>query len=129
MANLCSFSMVVVGKNKENINTFIEWMNQKGTTWMGRGAEADIYGIEEDNGEYYEVTKELLEELIADCKYVLSNHDEAENIIPTSSGFFFGSTDYDEWYFNTLENTIQQCEKVISETDWDNETVVYTESW
>ena len=84
---------------------------------------------EDDNGDYYEVTKELLEDLIVDCKYVLDNHDEADEVMPSSSGFFFGSTDYDEWYFETLENTIEMCERVIKETDWDNEIVVYTESW
>lgn len=82
-----------------------------------------------DNEEYYKVTKKLLEKLIEDCNYVLDNHDEAENILPSSSGFFFGNTDYDEYYFNQLENTIEMCEKVINETDWDNEVVVYTESW
>ena len=84
---------------------------------------------EDDNGKYYEVTRELLEDLICDCKYVLNNHDEANNIIPSSSGFFFGNTDYDEWYFKDLENTIKQCNQVINETNWDNEIVVYTESW
>jgi hypothetical protein len=52
-----------------------------------------------------------------------------EDILPTSSGFFFGSTEYDEWYYQDLENTIEQCQKVIEETDWDTEVVVYTESW
>lgn len=82
-----------------------------------------------DNGEYYKVTRELLEDLIYDCRYVLDNHDEADSILPTSSGFFFGNTDYDEWYFNTLEDTIKKCNNVLNETDWDNEVVVYTESW
>ena len=83
----------------------------------------------DDDGEYYGVTKDLLEELIADCKKVLSNHDLAEEILPTSGGFFFGSTEYDEYYFEQLKDTIEQCEKVIAETDWDNEVVVYHESW
>ena len=83
----------------------------------------------DDNGEYYEVTKETLKELISDCKYVLSNHDTAEEIMPTSSGFFFGSTEYDDWYYQQLENTIEMCQKVIDETDWYTEVVVYTESW
>ena len=37
MANICDFSMVVKGK-KENIEQFINMMQQKGTVWMGRGA-------------------------------------------------------------------------------------------
>ena len=132
---------------------------------------------EDDNGEYYEVTEELLNKLIADCKAVLYSREEVkvddkvknkmnkvrtlsekgidgekdgaketlermekkygltgvavrpEDILPTSSGFFFGSTEYDEWYYQDLKNTIEQCQKVLDETDWDTEVVVYTESW
>jgi hypothetical protein len=51
MANICSFSMVVVGK-KENIDLFMDMMNQRGTTWMGRGAEASIDNIEEYKGKH-----------------------------------------------------------------------------
>ena len=82
-----------------------------------------------DNGKFYTVSKELLEKLIDDCKYVLNHHNQAEIVLPTSSGFFFGDTDYDEYYYDVLESIIKQCQEVIDETDWDNEVVVYTESW
>lgn len=52
MANLCSFSMIIVGNKKENIDLFCNIMNQNGTTWMGRGAEASIDNIEEIDGRY-----------------------------------------------------------------------------
>lgn len=82
-----------------------------------------------DNGEYYTVTEGILEELIDDCNKVLENHDLAEEILPTSSGFFFGSYDYDDWYFSQLESTVKQLTEVIATTDWNSEVVVYTESW
>ena len=52
MANLCSFMMVVVGNTEENINLFLDMMNQNGKTWMGRGAEASIDNIEHEDGKY-----------------------------------------------------------------------------
>ena len=52
MANICSFNMVVVGNTEENINLFCDIMNQNGTTWMGRGAEASIDNIEYKDGNY-----------------------------------------------------------------------------
>ena len=70
-----------------------------------------------DNGDYYQVTKKLLMELIDDCQTVLDDHNKASEIMPSSSGFFFGSTDYDEWYYKDLENTIERCSRVIEETD------------
>ena len=83
----------------------------------------------DDNGEYYAVTEEILEELIDDCQKVLDDNDLAEEILPTSSGFFFGSTEYDEWYFEQLKTTIEQVNVVLATTDWNSEVVVYTESW
>lgn len=84
---------------------------------------------EDDNCGFYKVTKELLEELIKDCETVIKNKDLKEDVLPTSSGFFFGGTEYDDWYYKQLESTIEQCEKVIAETDWDNEVVTYHEWW
>jgi hypothetical protein len=81
------------------------------------------------NCEYSAVTKELLEELVRDCKEVLQDHDLAGRILPTQSGFFFGSTEYDEWYFDDLERTIEMVSRVIEETDWETEEVAYFEWW
>lgn len=47
MANICSFLMCVKGDH-ENIESFYNALIQKGTIWMGRGAEADI-SYEDDN--------------------------------------------------------------------------------
>lgn len=84
-------------------------------------------GIE--NCQFHTVTEEILAELVETCKKVLDNPSDAKNILPTSSGFFFGGTDYDEWYFGDLKETIEMVEKVITETDWEHETVAYYEWW
>lgn len=52
-----------------------------------------------------------------------------EELLPTTSGFFFGSTDYGEWYLENLTNTIEICEKIINEFDFDKYDLVYTSSW
>lgn len=62
MANLCEFSMKVVGENKENIETFFHMLTQKGTTYMGRGAEAYLDGYNEENGKHSA-------EIYGDCKW------------------------------------------------------------
>ena len=52
MANICGFSMKVIG-TEENIEKFIDMIKQKGTVWMGRGAVVDFTDIEElENGKY-----------------------------------------------------------------------------
>lgn len=50
------------------------------------------------------------------------------NILPTTSGFFFGSTDYDEWYFKDVEDVRNKFSKLLDEIDWGNETL-YMHCW
>ena len=52
------------------------------------------------------VEEQLLIELRDTCQKVLDDNSLADELLPTSSGFFFGSTQYDEWYFNGLKHTI-----------------------
>jgi hypothetical protein len=53
------------------------------------------------------VNKERLEQLKKVCLEVLENKSLAEDLLPTSSGFFFGSTTYDEYYYGDLNHTIE----------------------
>ena len=83
-----------------------------------------------DDCRYYEVTKEQLEDLLETCRIVKNATQAiAKKLLPTAEGFFFGDTDYDEWYFKDIETTIAIIKKVLAETDFDHEIVVYTSSW
>ena len=75
------------------------------------------------------VSKEMLENLVKDCEAVLNNKSLAEEALPTASGFFFGSTEYDVFYFNKLKDTVEGLKTVINNTDWDTEEIVYDEWW
>ena len=87
----------------------------------------------EDDCEKYEVTKSNLLDLKAVCEEVLSlkGKDESriEEILPTTSGFFFGGTAYDEYYFSDVEETIRIINNVLETTDFEKELVVYQSSW
>lgn len=76
-----------------------------------------------------EVTKEDLEELLDTCHEVLCNPDLADELLPTQGGFFFGSTEYDEYYIQDLECTINTITKVLETTDFDKEMLYYVSSW
>lgn len=82
-----------------------------------------------DNCGQYEVEKEQIEELLELCKSVDADHRKAAILLPTQSGFFFGSTEYDEWYFEDIKNTIETLTKVLEETDFDREMITYQSSW
>ena len=58
---------------------------------------------------------------------VLADTKEIEELLPTTSGFFFGATNYDEYYFNDLELTIEIIDKCLKLSEnWDFE---YHSSW
>ena len=75
------------------------------------------------------VKREQLKELIEVCKQVQENHKKAKKLLPPTSGFFFGSTDVDEYYFEDLENTVKQLEKVLNDPALENMTLYYNSSW
>ena len=57
------------------------------------------------------------------------NCDEIAEILPTCSGFFFGSTDYDQWYLQDIKQTKEKLEEIINQIDYKNEDVYYLASW
>ena len=60
---------------------------------------------------------------------VIANPNVCAAMLPTQSGFFFGSTNYDEYYIQDLETTIKIITEVLEQTNWDVETIAYSSSW
>ena len=60
----------------------------------------------------YTVTWHDLVQLRAMCQAVIDDPEKANDLLPTSSGFFFGGTDYDEWYFKDVQHTIDIINKI-----------------
>lgn len=75
------------------------------------------------------VSREKLRELRDLCRAVLKDPPSAGTVLPTQSGFFFGSTDYDEYYFEDTQRTADTLDKLLSpewEKDWE---FYYHSSW
>lgn len=62
------------------------------------------------------------------CESVLKDRSVARELLPTQSGFFFGATDYDHWYYEDIEYTIPILEKIIKnyKKEWE---LYYQASW
>jgi hypothetical protein len=65
-------------------------------------------------GDYY-VSKEDLETLLELCRKVKADNSLADSLLPSASGFFFGGTEYDEWYFDGIDNTITILEEALAD--------------
>lgn len=97
--------------------------------WFDKLAKEKGYENGVENCARISVYKEDLLELRGLCERVLENHDLAEELLPTQSGFFYGSTEYDEWYFRDLEDTIEIIDKTIKETNWETDRILYRAWW
>jgi hypothetical protein len=67
-----------------------------------------------------------LQTLLDLCRIVIIDKSKAEQLLPSTSGFFFGNTEYDEWYYKDIENTIEILEKALEDKDGE---YYYSSSW
>lgn len=89
----------------------------------------------DDCGEYL-VSRDALVALREACVQVLYDKNTydgtiglAEKLLPTQSGFFFGGTDYDDWYYDNAKFTIESINKILEDPDFDQLNVYYSSSW
>jgi hypothetical protein len=80
----------------------------------------------EDNCKEYYVSREQLEELVELCQEALDKPDH--EVLEPTAGFFFGSYEKDEYYFQDLKDTIEGITKALSlpEKEYD---FYYQSSW
>ena len=81
----------------------------------------------------YSVSREKLEELKRVCEFVtkvkvvINTDESARKMLPTQSGFFFGGTEYDEYYYSDLTDTIEIAKACLAmPPEWD---FSYQSSW
>lgn len=67
------------------------------------------------NGADTYIDPEHLKTLVTNCKKVIAQPALGPTLLPTSSGFFFGSTDYDEWYISDLKHTVDVLGAALKE--------------
>ena len=66
---------------------------------------------------------------IMDSGKTVEDSCAAEMLLPTQSGFFFGGTDYDEWYVEDIKHTIEIIKNVLETTDFETQMLYYVSSW
>lgn len=81
----------------------------------------------DDCGAYY-VSRDQLLELIGLCKQIQADEKLAEELLPSRSGFFFGSTEYDEYYMHDINSTVIQLERALT-LDVKQWSFEYRASW
>lgn len=80
-----------------------------------------------DDCEEYKVRKDQLRDLLKLCEKVIGDTDKAHELLPTTNGYFFGTTEYDQYYYGDTIETIDILKSILSQ---DNDAeFYYRASW
>lgn len=88
-------------------------------------------GFDTPNQTPLRITKEDAEELLYKCNKVLDDHSLAEMLLPCMDGFFFGSTDYDEYYFEDVQEVRDYVKNILLPqfSKLESDESIYFETW
>jgi len=79
-----------------------------------------------DDCKEYVVFPNQLQKLKGLCLEIIEDGNKAPELLPTTNGFFFGGTEYDEYYFDDLHETVKIIDEALSDPDGD---YYYSSSW
>ena len=112
--------------NPKNVTTIVEEVGYwRKANQIHRWFVENVQDNVDNCGEYF-VPKVRLEELLELCQKVKANNSLAGELLPTGTGFFFGGEEYDGWYFNDIETTIEVLKEALSD---DDASYYYSSSW
>ena len=109
----------------------VEWMYWRKANAIHKWFVDNLQdGVDECQDTY--VSPEPLYPLRDACRVVLADHSKADTVLPAKSGFFFGGTEYDDWYFTDVQNTLKFLDEFLNKFEkgylkgWD---FYYRSSW
>lgn len=60
---------------------------------------------------------------------IIEDDSVAKKLLPSQEGFFFGGTDYDQWYWQDIEYTAKNLKKLLKSPNFDKYDYYYSSSW
>lgn len=82
-----------------------------------------------ENYEDIEINKQQVEDLVNTCKQVLKEKSKAKTLLPNTEGFFFGSTEYDEMYFDNVKLVLQRFQHLLKTFNFEKDKLIMSCSW
>lgn len=76
----------------------------------------------------YTITSKGREPIMEKGQYI-EDPSTAKELLPTQSGFFFGSEDYDQFYYNDVKETYEQLSQLLKDETGLNVDYYYQSSW
>jgi len=115
-------------EERKNIEVFIngkkiktnklQWIEFEAMYWRKANAIHSwfVENIQEgrDDCGAYEVSSDKLRDLMNLCLYIMKDPSRASELLPTKNGFFFGTYEYDEFYFSEIESTYKKLRSILN---------------
>ena len=117
--------------NKMGLDMFLSRVTRETKVYWRKANAIHAYIVgnyaEHDDCVPIELDRDAIEELRNRCASVLSDRTLAQELLPTQSGFFFGGTEYDEYYFEMIGETYSELTELLRDEKWD--FLEYQASW
>lgn len=78
----------------------------------------------EENCEFQPIEKSQIEKLLRYCDEVLKDNNKAETLLPTQGGFYFGNTEYNDYYFSDVEEVKKVFTEILEKIDFESSEIV-----
>lgn len=72
---------------------------------------------------------ELIQQPCFEEGKIIEDSTLAQELLPTQDGFFFGGTQYDEWYYEDIKYTLELCKNILNLFDFEHNYLMYRSSW
>ena len=82
-----------------------------------------------ENCSRLEIDDYKIDELLFKCKQVLEDHSLAETLLPTQGGFFFGNSEYNDWYFEDVKEVYDKFSEIAEDFNSDEDMLSMVCSW
>lgn len=89
------------------------------------------YADGRDECQQIELTVEDLRKIVKRLDDIVQSPDRAPELLPTADGFFFGGTEYDEYYHEEVRRTRSELGELVRKLDSKAEELypIYQASW
>lgn len=90
-------------------------------------ATATPYGIENCQDVY--LSAEYIEETLEMLKDLKAHPEKVAEVLPPTDGFFFGSQEVDEYYWQNVDDAIETFQRILDTVDFTKVDVIYYAWW
>jgi hypothetical protein len=82
-----------------------------------------------DDCKEYHVSFGELKQLRDACAKIMIDNKKAPDVLPTCNGFFFGSTEFDEWFWDDIKRTEFELSAILENPENNSWAYYYRSSW